>query len=166
MDELVNAVWGNSRCLLWEPYGTQRSSPYFTENTLRLRYRAQPVNAVWGNSRCLLWEPHGTHTVLESAKTADLTVTRNLRMHGCLPPFTPYVFLAGCSIKHSASYAFLGHIQKVKREGLSLRLCQSGRLTWHRWTQSFKIRPGRHSLKVVWQVRFAATLIYKEAYIT
>jgi hypothetical protein len=29
-------------------------SPYLTENTLRLRYRAQPVNAVWGNSRCLL----------------------------------------------------------------------------------------------------------------
>jgi hypothetical protein len=26
----------------------------FTENTLRLRYKAQPVNAVWGNSRCLL----------------------------------------------------------------------------------------------------------------
>jgi hypothetical protein len=25
-----------------------------TGNTLRLRYKAQPVNAVWGNSRCLL----------------------------------------------------------------------------------------------------------------
>jgi hypothetical protein len=53
----VNAVWGNSRCLLWEPYGTLcgHFSPYLTGNTLRLRYRAQPVNAVWGNSRCLLW---------------------------------------------------------------------------------------------------------------
>jgi hypothetical protein len=29
-------------------------SSYLTGNTLRLRYRAQPVNAVWGNSRCLL----------------------------------------------------------------------------------------------------------------
>jgi hypothetical protein len=29
-------------------------SAYLTGNTLRLRYRAQPVNAVWGNSRCLL----------------------------------------------------------------------------------------------------------------
>jgi hypothetical protein len=27
---------------------------YLTVNTLRLRYRTQPVNAVWGNSRCLL----------------------------------------------------------------------------------------------------------------
>jgi hypothetical protein len=25
-------------------------SPYLTGNTLRLRYRAQPVNGVWGNS--------------------------------------------------------------------------------------------------------------------
>jgi hypothetical protein len=31
-----------------------KSSPYLTGNTLRLRYKAQPVNAVWGNSRCLL----------------------------------------------------------------------------------------------------------------
>jgi hypothetical protein len=29
-------------------------SSYLTGNTLRLRYKAQPVNAVWGNSRCLL----------------------------------------------------------------------------------------------------------------
>jgi hypothetical protein len=28
-----------------------------SQETLRLRYRAQPVNAVWGNSCCLLWEP-------------------------------------------------------------------------------------------------------------
>jgi hypothetical protein len=27
---------------------------YLTGNTLRHRYRAQPVNAVWGNIRCLL----------------------------------------------------------------------------------------------------------------
>jgi hypothetical protein len=33
---------------------TQKLSSFLTENTLRLRYRAQPVNAVWGNSRCLL----------------------------------------------------------------------------------------------------------------
>jgi hypothetical protein len=45
----------------WEPYGTHRYSPYLTGNTLRLRYKTQPVNAVWGNSRCLLWEPYGTH---------------------------------------------------------------------------------------------------------
>jgi hypothetical protein len=29
-------------------------SSYLTGNTLRLRYKAQPVNGVWGNSRCLL----------------------------------------------------------------------------------------------------------------
>jgi hypothetical protein len=29
-------------------------SPYLTGNTLRLRYKCQPVNAVWENSRCLL----------------------------------------------------------------------------------------------------------------
>jgi hypothetical protein len=121
----VTAVWGNSRCLLWEPHGTHRytvsipyltgnnfsatepnrltlcgetvavccenrtehtdtlwavrtsqetsrlryraqpvnavGSPYLTGDMSRFRYRAQPVNAVWGNSRCLLWEPSGTH---------------------------------------------------------------------------------------------------------
>jgi hypothetical protein len=31
-----------------------RYSPCLTGNTLRLRYRAQPVNAVWGISRRLL----------------------------------------------------------------------------------------------------------------
>jgi hypothetical protein len=36
-------------------------SSYLTGNTLRLRYKVQPVNAVWGKSRCLLWEPCGTH---------------------------------------------------------------------------------------------------------
>jgi hypothetical protein len=36
-------------------------SLYVTGNTLRLRYKDQPVNAVWGKSRCLLWEPYGTH---------------------------------------------------------------------------------------------------------
>jgi hypothetical protein len=30
------------------------ASSRVTGNTLRLRYRAQPVNAVWGNSHCLL----------------------------------------------------------------------------------------------------------------
>jgi hypothetical protein len=60
----VNAVWRNSRCLLWESYWMHRynvGSPYLKGNTSRLRYRAQPINAVWGNSRCLLWEPYGTH---------------------------------------------------------------------------------------------------------
>jgi hypothetical protein len=39
----VNALWRNSRCLLWEPYGTHRYSPYLTGNTLHLHYRAQLV---------------------------------------------------------------------------------------------------------------------------
>jgi hypothetical protein len=39
---------------------TCKLSPYFTGNTSRHHYRAQPVNAVWGNSRCLLWDPYGT----------------------------------------------------------------------------------------------------------
>jgi hypothetical protein len=69
----VNAVWGNSRCLLWEPYGTQRYSPYLTGDTSRLHYRVQPVNAVWGNNRCLLWEPYGTqrYTVGSSYLAGD-----------------------------------------------------------------------------------------------
>jgi hypothetical protein len=57
----VNGVWGNSRCLLWESYGTHRYSSYLIGNTLRICYREQVVNAVWGNSRYLLWEPYGTH---------------------------------------------------------------------------------------------------------
>jgi hypothetical protein len=40
---------------------TYNPSPYFTGNTSRLHYKAQPVNAVWWNSRRLLWEPYGTH---------------------------------------------------------------------------------------------------------
>jgi hypothetical protein len=41
----VNAAYGNSRCLLREPCGTHKSSPYLTGNTLRLRYKDQPLNA-------------------------------------------------------------------------------------------------------------------------
>jgi hypothetical protein len=52
------------RCLLWEPYGTHRYSPYLTGKRLPLRYRDQPVNAVWGNSRCLLWQPYGNTNTL------------------------------------------------------------------------------------------------------
>jgi hypothetical protein len=36
-------------------------SSYLTGNTLRLRYKAQPVNAVWRNGRYLLWEPYEKH---------------------------------------------------------------------------------------------------------
>jgi hypothetical protein len=92
----VNAVRGNTRCLLWEPYETHRctlwaecgvlnirniykSSPYLTGNTLRLRYKAQPVNAVWGNSHCFLWEPHGTH---------KYTVWAECRVLDSRPPLT------------------------------------------------------------------------------
>jgi hypothetical protein len=35
-------------------YCDNRTEQTDTGNTLRLRYRAQPVNALWGNSRCLL----------------------------------------------------------------------------------------------------------------
>jgi hypothetical protein len=38
----VNAVWGNSHCLLWEPYGTHSYSPYLTGNTLRLHIHLHP----------------------------------------------------------------------------------------------------------------------------
>jgi hypothetical protein len=34
---------------------------YLTGNTLRHRYKYQPVNVIQGNSRCLLREPYGTH---------------------------------------------------------------------------------------------------------
>jgi hypothetical protein len=42
----ANTVWGNSHCLLWESYRTHRYSSYLLGNTLRLRYKDQPVNAV------------------------------------------------------------------------------------------------------------------------
>jgi hypothetical protein len=48
-----------------------QSSPYLTGNTLRLRYRDQPVNVVYGNSLCLLWEPYGTHKYSMWAKCWD-----------------------------------------------------------------------------------------------
>jgi hypothetical protein len=84
----VNAVWGNSRCFLSEPYGTQIhcvGRPYLTANTLSLRYREHPVNAVWGNSRCLLSEPHGTyrHTVWAdrtSQQTHYVSATESTRL--------------------------------------------------------------------------------------
>jgi hypothetical protein len=66
----VNAVRGNSRCLLWEPHGTHRYS--LTGNTLRPRYRYQPVNAVWGKSRCSLWEPYGTQSSYLTGNTLRL----------------------------------------------------------------------------------------------
>jgi hypothetical protein len=39
---------------LFAVYCDVQFSLYLTGNTLRLRYKAQPVDAVWGNSRCLL----------------------------------------------------------------------------------------------------------------
>jgi hypothetical protein len=35
-------------------YNIYKNSVRTSQETLRLRYKAQPVNAVWGNSRCLL----------------------------------------------------------------------------------------------------------------
>jgi hypothetical protein len=49
---------------------TYRISSYLTENTLRLRYKAQQVNAVWGKSRCLLWESY-EHTDTLCGQTAE-----------------------------------------------------------------------------------------------
>jgi hypothetical protein len=57
----VNAVWENSRCLLWEPYGTTDTVRNSQKTHFVSVNKDQPVNAVWGNSRCLLWEPYGTH---------------------------------------------------------------------------------------------------------
>jgi hypothetical protein len=39
-------------------YVIEKSSSCLTENTSRLRYKAQPVNSVWGKSGCLLREPY------------------------------------------------------------------------------------------------------------
>jgi hypothetical protein len=57
-DQPVNAVWRNSRCLLWETYGTQ----IIYKDSIRTSQETHYVTAVWGNNRCLLWEPYGTHT--------------------------------------------------------------------------------------------------------
>jgi hypothetical protein len=54
-------------------------SPYLTENTLRLRYRDQPVNAVWGNSRCLLWESYRTHKYTVWAECRDFIYKNSVR---------------------------------------------------------------------------------------
>jgi hypothetical protein len=81
----VKVVWGNSRCLLWEPYGTHKytvcrmKNSYLTGNTLRNRYNPQPVNAVWGNSRCLLWKPYGTHRYTLWAECRVLIYTGPVR---------------------------------------------------------------------------------------
>jgi hypothetical protein len=53
--EHTNALCGQNaefRCVLKRVVHIV-TSPYLTEYTLRLRYKAQPVNAVWGNSCCL-----------------------------------------------------------------------------------------------------------------
>jgi hypothetical protein len=47
-------LFGETVAVYCENHTEHRYSPYLTGNTLRLRYRDQPVNAVWGNSRCLL----------------------------------------------------------------------------------------------------------------
>jgi hypothetical protein len=50
------AIYSNA--LLPSVFNVQEFRLYLTGNTLRLRYKAQPVNAFWGNSRCLLWESY------------------------------------------------------------------------------------------------------------
>jgi hypothetical protein len=72
---------------------------YLTGNTLRLRYRDQPVNAVWGNSRFLLWEPFGAHRY---------TVWTDSRVVGCKRvaydyycDFNPLMFLCTFLIIHT-----------------------------------------------------------------
>jgi hypothetical protein len=57
----VNAVWGNSRCLLWEPYGT--NSHKIIQSVLHRKHITFPLKSPTGNgkSRCLLWEPYETH---------------------------------------------------------------------------------------------------------
>jgi hypothetical protein len=60
-------------------------SPYLTGNTIRPRYRAEPVNAAGENRSCLLWEPYGTHryivqAVRTSQETHYLTTTEPKRL--------------------------------------------------------------------------------------
>jgi hypothetical protein len=66
----VNAVWENSRCLLWEPCGTHRYSPYLTGNTLRLRYRDQPVK-LFGETVDVYCDYHTEHT--DTVRTSQET---------------------------------------------------------------------------------------------
>jgi hypothetical protein len=47
-------LFGGTVAVYCENHTEHKYSPYLTGNTLRLRYRTQPVNAVWENSRCLL----------------------------------------------------------------------------------------------------------------
>jgi hypothetical protein len=53
-------LFGQTACLLWEPYGTHRYSPYLTGNTLRLYYRDQPVNSAW-ETAAVYYENHTEH---------------------------------------------------------------------------------------------------------
>jgi hypothetical protein len=75
-DQPVNAVCGNSRCLLWEPYATHRYMPYLTGNTLRARYRGQPVN-VSLRKPAVYCENHTEHTdiVYTSQETHYISAT-------------------------------------------------------------------------------------------
>jgi hypothetical protein len=47
-------LFGETVAVYSEHTDIYKLGSYLTVNTLRLRYKAQPVNAVWGNSRCLL----------------------------------------------------------------------------------------------------------------
>jgi hypothetical protein len=49
----VNAIWGNSRCLLWEPYGTHRYTVWAERRVLACWigwYILSPLRSTW-----LLW---------------------------------------------------------------------------------------------------------------
>jgi hypothetical protein len=47
-------LFGETVAVYCENHTEQTDTVRTSGNTLRLRYRAQPVNAVCGNSRCLL----------------------------------------------------------------------------------------------------------------
>jgi hypothetical protein len=67
VNRFLFSVWKLRVCSCGAPTLTRRwvrnllVQLLLTGNTLRLRYRDQPINAVWGKIRCLLWESYGTH---------------------------------------------------------------------------------------------------------
>jgi hypothetical protein len=98
-------------CLLNSTY---KFSSYLTGNTLRLRYKAQPVNAVYGNSRCLLRKSYGTHkyTLWKEFKVLNVKAGGTYSYHDVLKSW----FVAqspcnhGTNIIHNTPHIVTTHI--------------------------------------------------------
>jgi hypothetical protein len=77
---------------VWAECSIYKFSSYLTGNTLRLRYKAQPVNAVQENNRCLLWESYGTHKYTVWAE-CNIYIRRRTLLHNCFDYTHFFIFI-------------------------------------------------------------------------